>query len=107
MNTAYLDGRQISGRELLGMLGVSENDLRDAELGLMGTEYESQFGSGREFVGEEVYNEQYEKTVAPENAEIDRVWIGDGGLLMFVAKIYSLAGADFYEYPMAAGYMFP
>lgn len=100
------DGSRLSGRQLLGMLGVGEDTLAETELSLMGGEYEAEYGSVRDMVGEDIYTEQLEKTVSPDNAELDRVWLGDGGQLMFVARIYSLAGADFFEYPMSAGYVF-
>lgn len=100
-------GDWIGGEELLRILNVDEDELISAELGIMGAEFEYEFGSARDVMGEAFYQELYEKTVSPENAETSRVWLGDLGQLMFVARIYSVAGAEFYEYPMSAGYMFP
>ena len=99
-------GAWLTGGELLDILGMDRDTLADAELDLMGTEFEFEFGSAIDDALRAVYDEQFGRTVAPENAELDRVWLGDGGQLMFVARIYSLAGAEFYEYPMAAGYTF-
>ncbi len=99
-------GQRLSGRELIGLLGLDADALSSVELAIMGGEFDYQYGSDKADMGEDVYNEQYGRTTAPENAELDRVWFGDMGQLMFVARIYSLAGAEFYEYPMAAGYVF-
>jgi hypothetical protein len=38
--------------------------------------------------------------------ETNRLWFGANGQLTFAAKIYSMAGAEYYEYPMATGYSF-
>ena len=72
----------------------------------MGEEFEYQYGA--ESLGEnaDFYNEQYAMTVSPDNAEYNRLWLDGEGELNFVAKIYSLAGAEFYEYPMGTGYYF-
>lgn len=100
------DGSLLSGRQLLSLVGVGEEELRDIELSQMRSEFEAEFGSARGEISEELYAERLELTVSPDNAELDRVWLGDLGQLMFVARIYSLAGADFYEYPMSTGYVF-
>lgn len=100
------NGTWLDGNELLALLAVSPESLKDAECDIMRSEFEYEYGSLRETAGE-FYDEQLERTSSPENAELDRVWLGDMGQLMFVARIYSLAGAEFYEYPMSAGYSFP
>lgn len=106
-NLDLVSGSWISGEDLLELIGVSRDDMEAAELGVMGGEFEYEFGSALESIGQELYDEQLARTVAPENAVFDRVWLGYNGQLMFVAKIYGFAGAEFYEYPMAAGYAFP
>ena len=103
-NIDLASGTWISGEELLDILGISEEELTEAELSIMAVEFENAYGAA---YGEEFYEAQLARTVAPENAELDRLWLGDLGALMFTARLYSMAGADYYEYPLAAGYSFP
>ena len=99
-------GEAIGGAELLSYLGLSSDDLAATELQIMGDEFEYQYGP--ESMGEnaDFYNEQYDMTVSPNNTELNRLWLDSEGELNFVAKIYSLAGAEFYEYPMGTGYYY-
>ena len=99
-------GEVLRGAELLSRMGLSEGEVSDAELRIMGEEFEYQYGAESQGENAEYYQEQYDCTVSPANAELDRVWLDDDGELNFVAKIYSLAGAEFYEYPMGTGYYF-
>lgn len=101
------EGRWLSGNDLLAILAVSPEALQDAELDIMRNEFEYEFGTYREDIDAEFYDEILEKTTSPANAELERIWLGDLGRLMFVARIYGVAGAEFYEYPMSAGYTFP
>lgn len=100
-------GAWLDGGELLDLLGVDRETMADTELEIMATEFEYEFGSVREFIGEEEYAALLARTASPDNVELERVWLGDMGRLLFVARIYSVAGAEFYEYPMSAGYVFP
>lgn len=98
-------GEHIGSRELLSRMGLSADEVAAAELDIMGREFEYMYGSMSAGDGADFYNEQYERTVSPDNADTDRLWL-DGGALHFVATIYSMAGAEFYEYPMSAGYFY-
>ena len=99
-------GETLSGAELLSVLGLSSDELAETELRIMGEEFEYEFGSEDLSGDPDFYREQYGRTVSPDNAELDRLWLDDEGELNFVAKIYSLAGAEFYEYPMTTGYFY-
>lgn len=99
-------GEVLSGAELLSLLGLSAGELAETELRIMGDEFEYEFGSESFSEDPDFYREQYDRTVSPDNAELDRLWLDDEGELNFVAKIYSLAGAEFYEYPMGTGYFY-
>lgn len=108
--TPYLldltNGQAIGGADLLSYMGLHADELADAELRIMGEEFEYQYGAQSQGDLADYYQEQYDMTVSPDNAELDRLWLDDEGELNFVAKIYSLAGAEFYEYPMGTGYYF-
>ena len=100
------NGEAIDGAALLSYMGMSAGELADAELRIMGEEFEYQYGAESQGDLADFYQEQYGMTVSPDNAELNRLWLDDEGELNFVAKIYSLAGAEFYEYPMGTGYFF-
>ena len=99
-------GEAIDGAELLSYLGMSSDELAAAELQIMGEEFEYQYGAQSTGDLADIYAEQYDMTVSPANAELNRLWLDSEGELNFVAKIYSLAGAEFYEYPMGTGYYY-
>ena len=104
-NLDLLTGQQLSGGELLDLLGADREEVALAELEVMANEYEYRYADASLGDGQEFYQEQFDRTVSPDNADTGRLWLEDGRL-MFVAKIYSLAGAEFYEYPMDTGLSF-
>lgn len=99
-------GEVMDGAELLSLLGLSADELAETELRIMGDEFEYEFGAEELSEAPDFYREQYANTVSTDNVELDRIWLDDEGELNFVAKIYSLAGAEFYEYPMTTGYYY-
>lgn len=105
-NLDLTTGRYLTGEDLLSRLGADRTVISDTELAIMAEEYEHMYGGLSEGDGAEFYAEQYARTTAPENAELNRVWLAFGGELTFVARIYSMAGAEFYEYPMSTGLYF-
>lgn len=105
-NLDLATGRWISGQELLDIVGLSASQVAETELELMGNEFEYQYGGFRDGELGGFYQEQYDRTVAPDNADTNRLWFGNGGRLNFVARIFAVAGAEYYEYPMNTGYYF-
>lgn len=99
-------GERMTGTELLGLMELSEDVVVNAELRIMGDEFEYQHGAQSQGEAADFYYEQYYRTVSSDNAELGRLWLDDEGELNFVAKIYSLAGAEFYEYPMGTGFYY-
>ena len=99
-------GERVDGDKLLSILGIDGHILADDELSIMGGEFELNYGGQKDGELAAIYEEQYNRTVAPENADLNRLWFYDSHSLYFVAKIYSLAGAEFYEYPMDTGLRF-
>ena len=104
-NLDLLTGQQLSGSELLELLGADREAVTEAELSVMAREFEYRYGSASEGDSAAFYQEQYDRTVTEDNVDTGRLWL-DGGSLKFVAKIYALAGAEFYEYPMDTGLTF-
>ncbi|MGM9614535.1 MAG: hypothetical protein ACI3W7_03260 [Oscillospiraceae bacterium] len=105
-NLDLTTGQYLTGAELLALLNADASVIGDTEIAIMAEEFEHMFGTEPGEDMADFYQEQYERTISPENAELDRVWLGYGGELYFVATIYSLAGADFYQYPMSTGLYF-
>lgn len=97
-NLDLATGQALSGAELLGLLDVDEEDLANLEQAVLGQEFTHQFGLAEDQTDPDFYNEQYARTTAPENADTERVWLGDDGQLLFVGRVYPLAGAECYEY---------
>lgn len=102
-NLDLATGAYLSGEDLLARLGAESTVIGDAEIGVMTEEFEHLYGNLAEGENAGFYQEQYERTISTDNIELHRVWLAYGGALTFVARIYSLAGAEFYEYPMSTG----
>lgn len=105
-NLDLTTGQYLTGAELLSLLNADAAVISDTEIAVMAEEFEHMFGTEPGEGMADFYQEQYERTISPDNAELDRVWLGYGGELYFTARIYSLAGAEFYEYPMSTGLYF-
>ena len=109
-HTAYnLDlstGEQITGTELLALLGQDEGALKSKELELMGEEFTRQYGSLIGQMDQNFYDAQYARTTAIGNADTENLWFGTDGQLYFAGKLYSMAGAEYYEYPIPTGLFF-
>ena len=99
-------GERLSGRELLERMGLDAGTVSAAELGVMGQEFEYQYGALSSGDSSDFYREQYARTISADNAELNRLWLDDEGELNFVAKIFAMAGPEFLEYPMGTGYYF-
>lgn len=99
-------GQRLSGQELMDLLGIERTAVGDTEIAVMAEEFEHMYGGLDEGDSAPFYQEQYERTVSPDNMELERLWLGFGGELYFVAKLYSMAGAEFYEYVMPTGFTF-
>lgn len=105
-NLDLASGQTLSGAELLALLGVDAAELANLEQAVMGEEFTHQFGLAEGQQDEDFYTQQYERTTSPDNAETERVWMGGDGQLYFAGRIYGLAGAEYYEYPMGSGLFF-
>lgn len=109
-HTAYnLDmatGHALTGEELLAALGQDAGTVKNLEVEVMAEEFTHQYGMMQGQIDEDLYSQQYAKTTAIDNAELDNLWFGANNELYFVGKIYPLAGASYYEYPLATGLIF-
>ena len=87
-------------------MDLPSNAVGDTEIAIMAEEYEHMYGGFDEGDTAPFYQEQYDRTVSPDNAELERLWLSYGGELSFVGKLYSMAGAEFYEYILPTGFYF-
>ncbi len=99
-------GERLSGAELLALLDVDSAELAQLEQSVMGEEFTHQFGRVQDQTDEEFYNGQYERTTSPDNVELEKLWFAADGQLLFAGRIYGLAGAEYYEYPLSTGLVF-
>ena len=105
-NLDLVTGQALSGSELLALLGVDENELANLEQAVLGEEFTHQFGDMKAQTDQEFYDGQYGRTVSADNTELDRLWFAGDGQLCFAGRIYGLAGAEYYEYPLSTGLVF-
>ena len=101
-NLDLATGQRLSGDGLLAILGADPTGLADAEIQLLGEEFEYEFG-GMQEENPALYEEQYQRTISPDNVDTQRIWLGDGGRLNFVGKIFSMYDTEYIEFPMDSG----
>lgn len=105
-NLDLLSGQALTGPELLALLGQDENELRNLQQALLGDEFTRQFGTGEGIADAAFFQGQRDRTTSPDNTQTDRIWFGGDGTLCFAGRIYGLAGAEYYEYPLSTGLVF-
>lgn len=109
-HTAYnLDlstGEALTGKELLSLLGQDEAALKSIELEVLAEEFTQEYGQMQGQIDQQFYSQQYAKTTSIDNAELDNLWFGPDNELYFIGRIYPLAGAEYYEYPLCTGLVF-
>ena len=104
-NLDLATGLALTGQELLEQLDLTEEYVAAAEVEAMGSLFTEMYFQYGEQMGD-FYQQMYDRTTDPENADTSRVWIGPDGQLRFIGRIYALAGAEYYEYPISLGLYF-
>ncbi len=104
-NLDLATGLALTGQELLEQLDLTEEYVAAAEVEAMGSLFTEMYFQYGEQMGD-FYQQMYDRTTDPENADTGRVWIGPDGQLRFIGRIYALAGAEYYEYPISLGLYF-
>lgn len=105
-NLDLITGEALDGEALMALLGVDADELKALEQTVMGEEFTHEYGTGEAVTDEAFYAQQYERTTALENTQTDRLWVAGDGQLTFVGRIYSLAGAEYYERALGTGLIF-
>jgi len=87
-------GFEATRSELMQYTGVSEGDFASLAAQAAGNKFTELYGQP----GDEAMTQAYNNTVALSNFSNTEVFINGSGRLSFAAKIYSVAGAAWYEY---------
>lgn len=90
------DGELLEKDEMAERFGISEDALDEALRETLDRTYKNLY-SGFD-TSDEFYRTQLEKTVSDENLDDVRLYLSQDGELTALAWIYSLAGADAYQY---------
>lgn len=88
-------GMPVSGEELLRKNGYTEESFRKAAVARVTDYFEEVYGA---FPEDEFYLSQFRKTVSDDAfGAFLPIFLNNEGELSFVAPVYALAGADYYE----------
>ncbi len=103
-NTEYLlyqldadTGARLQTGDLAARLGLSQADFAQAARAAMESTFRTMFQGAEETAGD-FYQTQLDKTVAGENVSKAQLYLGEGGAPFLLCTIYSLAGAESYDY---------
>ncbi len=93
-------GETITNEQILAKKGIKAEELEESLIQKCKEKYEELGISAKENEEMlEVYNSQLEKTVSKENNNLNNfMYLGADNEIYVIAKIYSLAGADYYEH---------
>ena len=97
-NLNVATGAKATGADLIAALGLDEDGFIAAAQQAASDKFEALYG-GME--GDEFYKEQYDKTMSADAFDLTMPMYLDGsGRLCVIARIYALAGAAYYDYPL-------
>ncbi len=93
-------GETITNEQILAKKGIKAEELEESLIQKCKEKYEELGISAKENEEMlEVYNSQLEKTVSKENNNLNNfMYLGADNEIYVIAKIYSLAGTDYYEH---------
>lgn len=92
-------GEMITNEQIIAKKDINQEEFKVTYKEKIGLYFEELYKEAKESVGEEFYNEQYEKTIADENIDINNpMYLNENNEVCMISKIYSLETADYYEY---------
>lgn len=99
-NVSISTGKVVNKNDLLSYVGFSEEQYITTAEQVLGSKFWSTWDRNNEnFQNDDFiswFNEALEKTISQENVDQSFPYINDKGELCIIAKVYSLAGADYY-----------
>lgn len=99
-NVDITTGRELSRDTLLNTYGYSYDEYNKLAEQVLGSKFWSTWDRNNENFQDDDFiswfNEALEKTISQENIDQSFPYINDKGELCIIAKVYSLAGADYY-----------
>ena len=86
--------------DVIGCAGFSASDYEQRVREVLGSAFWSGWDTSGEYfeteTAVEFFNEQFHKTLSPENVDACVPYINENGQLCIIAKLYALAAADYY-----------
>lgn len=94
MNYSFSAQRELSREEMLALAGLDEDGFLQRAAEVAG----EAFGDPSKYPSDmmQFAEDQYSKTVMPENLQLARLFFNSSGKLCMAVPIYSMAGADYY-----------
>lgn len=91
-------GALLTNEDMAAQLGIGDAEYSGFVRNAMEAHFASMYSGAKEAVGEEFYLAQLENTVSDDNVQAAELYFDADGTPMLHCRIYSLAGASWYEY---------
>ncbi|MBQ4369474.1 MAG: hypothetical protein II784_00580 [Oscillospiraceae bacterium] len=115
-NISISQGRMLSDEEFLAVCCIEYDEFLSGVKDILGSYYCRSYEVFKDYAdGNDdqmaFYKEQLMKTIDEENVKLAHPYINESGELMIVGRVYSLAGADYYNelisynYPISEDYL--
>lgn len=93
-----LTGRRLDNADFAAYVGKSESELKESVKVTLLDAYDANYGQVPAEMKDDFYNQQRENTGSDFNVDACELYIGADGSLFIHCNLYSIAGADCYEY---------
>lgn len=91
-------GEKLGNEQVAALYGMDPEEAKEAVRDAMGTYYRTLYSGAADAAGESFFKGQLEKTLASSNTEAALLYPASDGTPYLSCTIYSLAGADAYNY---------
>lgn len=107
-NLDLYTGAWLDGAGLLAALGLDADEAAAAELTALEAAFDDAYADlDADAMGfGDFLAEQRARTLSPENVDLEDMWLDADGRLVFVGRIYAIAGAESYQHVLDTGYTF-
>ncbi len=100
-NLSLTEGERIADYQLLQAAGVTREEFNSRLQTALAARFDEMWGGMTDAMGEEFVNAQRDSTLASDSVRLAVPYLGADGVLYAVARIYSLAGAEYYWHILA------
>ncbi len=92
-------GEVITNDQILNKKAINLEEFKELYKEKIGLYFEEVYKETKDSVEETLYKEQYEKTIADENIDINNLmYLNENNEICMVSKVHSLTEADYYEH---------